>query len=249
MKVLVAGFDEAATERLSVALRAAGHHVVGVTGRESCRALVRAVGPDRVLAPAGDGEVLVAEWLADLDAVPPLVALAPGEPPETALAPPRVTTGRVTPMAPEPAPRPAPAARPAPAPPAVPSAPPRPPDPPPRALEPEPWLNDAPPAPQPGQPNIASKLAQVRFGDYHSVLETTAAASAWEVREQFVHLARLYSPAGWPSRLSPEDIDMLVEIGRGLRDAYGILGDPELRTRYERALTEASAPGLEPLRR
>lgn len=93
--------------------------------------------------------------------------------------------------------------------------------------------------PREPHPDLVSKLAQVRFGDYHSILEVEPQASPYAVREQYDRLARRFSPRGWPGRLAPEDIEILDEIGRGLADAYLILSDPELATRYERALSGA----------
>ena len=83
---------------------------------------------------------------------------------------------------------------------------------------------------------MAAKLEQVRFGDYHSILEVTPGASAFLVREHYEALSRLYNPSGWPRRLSPEEVHILAEIGEGLREAFTILGHHELRARYERAL-------------
>jgi len=110
---------------------------------------------------------------------------------------------------------------------------------PPPARAPEP-IAEAPP-PAPGQhPDLVSKLAQIRFGDYHSILEIEPEASPYGVREQFRRLSELYSPRGWPRKVGPEELDMLQEIARGLRDAHLILGDAELRARYERALIGAA---------
>ncbi|MCB9731535.1 MAG: hypothetical protein H6745_02745 [Deltaproteobacteria bacterium] len=88
---------------------------------------------------------------------------------------------------------------------------------------------------------LVSKLAHARFGDYHSILEIEPDASPYVVREQFKRLSNLYSPRGWPKKLGPEELAMLSEIGRSVRDAFLILGDPELRARYERALIGAPA--------
>ncbi len=88
-------------------------------------------------------------------------------------------------------------------------------------------------------PDLVSKLAQVRFGDYHSILEVEPGGSPYAVREQRDRLARRFSPRGWPGRLNPDEIDILNEISRGIADAFLILSDPELAMRYERALAGA----------
>ena len=90
------------------------------------------------------------------------------------------------------------------------------------------------------------EVAQVRFGDYHSILECEPQASPYAVREQRDRLARKFSPRGWPHRLNPEEIDILNEISRGIADAFLILSDPELAMRYERALAGSTAPMLPP---
>lgn len=80
----------------------------------------------------------------------------------------------------------------------------------------------------------------MRFGDYHSILEVEPQASPYAVREQHERLARRFSPRGWPARLSPDEIDMLHEVSRGIADAFLVLSDPELAVRYERALGKAA---------
>ncbi|HRE92366.1 MAG TPA: hypothetical protein PK095_24840, partial [Myxococcota bacterium] len=92
-------------------------------------------------------------------------------------------------------------------------------------------------------PDLASKLAVVRFGDYHSILEVEPHASPYAVREQRERLAYRFSPRGWPARLTPEELDMLDEIARGIADAFLILGTPELAARYERALAQSPTRG------
>lgn len=84
-------------------------------------------------------------------------------------------------------------------------------------------------------PDLEAKLEQVRFGDYHSILEVSRAASPFLVREHFDALSRLYNPTGWPHRLSVDEVHHLAEIGQGLREAIAILGHHELRARYESA--------------
>ena len=90
-------------------------------------------------------------------------------------------------------------------------------------------------------PDLAAKLEDVRFGDYHSILEVTPGASPFLVREHFDALSRLYNPTGWPHRLTADEVHILAEIGEGIREAFAILGHSELRARYEQAL--ARQPG------
>ncbi|MFT7581361.1 MAG: hypothetical protein ACI9MR_003037 [Myxococcota bacterium] len=90
-------------------------------------------------------------------------------------------------------------------------------------------------------PDIVSKLAQSRFGDYHSLLEIEIDASPFVVREQFQRLSERYTPSGWPDKLSPDELEMLLEVGSSLRDAFLILSDAEFRARYEQALSSIPA--------
>ncbi len=87
-------------------------------------------------------------------------------------------------------------------------------------------------------PNLAAKLDEVRFQDYHCILEVEADATQYTVREAYQRLSALYSPTGWPWPVAAADVLVLDEIGRGLQDACAVLGEPELRARYERALLE-----------
>ena len=86
-------------------------------------------------------------------------------------------------------------------------------------------------------PDIRSKLEQVRFGHYHAILEVTPSTSPFVVKEHFDALSRLYNPAGWPHKLTPDEVHELAEIGEALREAFAILGHSELRARYEQALS------------
>lgn len=302
MKLLVAGYSQEETNRLSAALRAAGHQVLGASGRHGARTFVKVVTPDLLLLPAGPQAAEVRGWVADLAPGLGWIAMASGDDPVAALAggvprsgpptgegagdsraagasprdrdvegattatttidveasaweaPPRVARPeleRPAPSAPEPSPprREAsphsatrapfePAARRdadahAVPPPLPPPAPPRLPEHGRSALDPA-DRGAAESAPQ--DADLASKLAQTRFGDYHSILELEPDASPYAVREQYTRLSRLYSPRGWPRKLGPEDLETLQEVQSGIRDAYLILGEPELRARYERAL-------------
>lgn len=243
MQLLIVGFDRDATDRISVALRDAGHQVLGATGRSSARTLARVVCPDAVLVPEGGAGGQAWGWVVDLLAGARRVPLDPDGDPAAALergegvslSPPG--SGSTEPERP-------------------------------RLAEPESGRDDgadailpigaiagrgpierasgagAPPgaevdAPSPASstpPDLQAKLAQVRFGDYHSILEVKPGDSAPVIREQHQRLSRLYAPTGWPGPVGAEDIPALDEIGRGIDDARAVLGDPELRARYERAL-------------
>ncbi len=332
MKVLVAGYDQEQTRRVSQALREGGHQVLGAVGRHGARTFVKVVTLDAVLVPAGERAARVRGWLegiaeallwveldAGADAACALVeaAAAGGDATEAGApyipkvpapaaetggglvpegsaaradeADPAAPTGSVAPrassddrglMATAPSGRPpsmtavaAPAAVAEVAPPAgrggrpietstdagrggrplrastdvAPGVPSR------RAplarLEPaqRPAAEALPVASGAREPaaevdeELRAKLAQARFGDYHSILEVEPDASPYAVRAQYKRLDRLYSFKGWPRRLGPQDLETLQEIRSALRDAYLIISDPELRARYERALL--GAPG------
>lgn len=250
VNVLVAGFTAPETQRLSDALLAAGYRVMGAEGRQGARMFVQAASPDVVLIPSGPERDRVLAWFADLDQ-PLLFADVPvGASAEVlarrvqqaeaqALDGPLHTRPSERPDFPDSAPTfapPAPVA--APAPPTAPTSPSTA-----RARRPV-----HPPTPDPDEvrevhPELVSKLAQVRFGDYHSILEVEPGGSPYAAREAFERLSRRFSARGWPHRLQPEEIDMLDEIGRGLSDAHVVLGEPELRARYERALAGAALSG------
>ncbi|MFO0749400.1 MAG: hypothetical protein U1F43_27595 [Myxococcota bacterium] len=82
----------------------------------------------------------------------------------------------------------------------------------------------------------------MRFADYFQILEVEPGGSPFLARESHDRLARRFSPRGWPGRLTPEELDMLDEIGRGIADAALVLTDADLRTRYERALLGGASP-------
>lgn len=230
MRVLVAGFSAAAADRLTDALRQAGHQVLAA-GREQAMALAGGFGPAAVVVPAGEGgDGLRAGWPGD---VAPVVHDAD----PSGDAPPAALLSGSAALVVAARPPQGPPSEPAHAPAAV-EAPPR--RPPARRERRE---HDAAPGGSDGAPNIASKLAQVRFSDYHCILEVESGASEYVIRDKHEHLSRVYSPAGWPGTLTPEDVEGLEEIGRGIRDAWDILSDPVLRARYERAIADgAGAP-------
>ena len=326
MKLLVAGYSQDETHRVSAELRSAGHQVLGALGRSGARTFVKVVTPDLVVVPAAEVDT-VRGWIADLggdlawvlvdpgadavravagqvavvhfDAPPPPgkrrdeVAVAARDTAAGALKrdadagapkrdtdvgapkrdtgvsfePPSAARGWAAALRPKTNPN---ALDPdfsyfegvpkhdpdkdidllaglAVEPPPLPAAPLRPSLPPvtPPAARPSDAV--APEAPAPPPSDLVSKLAQTRFGDYHSLLEVEPGASPYAVREQFTRLSRLYSPRGWTRKLGPEELEMLQEVASGIRDAFLILGDPELRARYERALLGGT--GSNPARR
>jgi hypothetical protein len=256
VNVLITGFSAEETQRLSDTLLGAGFRVLGAVGRQGARTFALAASPEAVLVPEGPDGDHAREWLADLDRGLRFVEAPPGADAATlarrlAELPPS-EAGHTRPS---PRPEPADFARPereaapahwelqaaAPAPAPAP-APPLPGPATARARRPTSPDAEAAEGREP-HPEMVSKLAQVRFGDYHSILEVEPGGSPYAVREAFERLARRFSARGWPHRLQPEEIDMLDEIGRGLSDAQVVLGEPELRARYERALAGAALSG------
>ncbi|PKN57338.1 MAG: hypothetical protein CVU56_11440 [Deltaproteobacteria bacterium HGW-Deltaproteobacteria-14] len=298
MKLLVAGYSQDETHRVSAELRSAGHQVLGALGRSGARTFVKVVTPDLVVVPTAEVDT-VRGWITDLGVDLAWVLVDPGadavravagqaavthfdQPPakrdddrgpakrdtaagtskrggDVSFEPPSAARGwaaalrpKTNPTALDPdfsyfegvpkhdpdkdidllagltvEPPPLPLATPRPSPPPVV---------PPAARPSDAPASEAPAAPAPPPSDLVSKLAQTRFGDYHSLLEVEPGASPYAVREQFTRLSRLYSPRGWPRKLGPEELEMLQEVASGIRDAFLILGDPELRARYERAL-------------
>ena len=241
MNALVVGFDVEETRRLSQELRTAGHQVLGAVGKQGAWTFLRAIAPDVVVIPSGSDGARARGWVLEVaadaafvevphdgDAVVRVARFSRGEPTEE----------------PEPESEPAVSApEPEPVVPELPAG---------RTREgrdmsasepktrrqPRDEPEDDPQTREP-HPDLVSKLAQVRFGDYHSILEVEPGGSPYAVREQRDRLARRFSPRGWPGRLNPDEIDILNEISRGIADAFLILSDPELAMRYERALAGA----------
>jgi len=218
VNVLVAGFEVEEMRRLSEELRAAGHHVLGAAGKQGALTFLRAVLPDVVVVPSGaDGEQ-ARGWVLELGLAVPFFEV-PIAGADLAQRLERFARGESA---------------------AVPESLPErieltPPSRSQRRPSRDEEVADEGYVREP-HPELVSKLAQVRFGDYHSILEVEPGGSPYAVREQHERLARRFSPRGWPARLNPDEIDMLNEITRGLADAFLILGDPELAVRYERAL-------------
>jgi len=228
MQVLLCGFDDATTDRLSLALQEAGHGVLGATSEGSARSLIAAASPSVVFVPSAEG---ASQWLLELipevpvllleDGADPVEALpsdpvealpsdaAPAEPPEQAASlngPTEVISaepdrGLALPVAGGP---------------------------------PEGIGRDG------AAPELLTKLQQVRFSGYHEILEVEPGDTAYVIREQHDQLAVTYSSAGWPGPVSEEDVPLLDEIGEGIKEAYSVLGVPEFRSAYEEALRRAS---------
>ena len=214
MKILVAGFEPSARERMSRALQQEGHHVLCV-GVELATAMAPGFGPDAIYVPDTEQGLEARSRLESILGDVPISSVAANESAEPL----------PDAMEPELAP----------------------------AIEPElgpvsdraqgASTSSAPAEPLADMrgslttPDIRSKLEQVRFGHYHAILEVTPSTSPFVVKEHFDALSRLYNPAGWPHRLTPDEVHHLAEIGEALREAFAILGHSELRARYERALS------------
>ncbi len=206
---------------------AAGHAVLSASGATSCRTLASSVQPDVMLVPAGKAGDETESWAPELLAETPVVRLAPDEDPVAAVAvvdepdtqvtPPHETVVE-TPRAPVPALQTATAHTP-------PVETPR------RTAT----LRSAN-----ASPTISDKLNEVRFGDYHAILELQPGASTYVVRQQYDTLRQLYTPAGWNGPVGPSELESLQEIGHGLDDAFAVLGHTTYQARYETAL-EAGA--------
>jgi hypothetical protein len=246
MKAMVVGFQAEEMRVLTQELRAAGHHVLGAVGKQGALTFLRAAEWEIVLVPVGPSGERARSWLDELGMGLPVLAVPPTVAATSALA--RYVAGGTAEPEPAPAPAPPKIAEPPPVPEVVFTAP--------RVPEADSEDGGERPAqsrrrrrpegrpesdvdPREPHPDLVSKLAQVRFGDYHSILEVEPGGSPYAIREQRDRLAHRFSPRGWPGRLSPEEIDMLDEVSRGLTDAWLVLGDPELAARYERALAQA----------
>ncbi len=254
MNVLVIGFPDSELRSLSDLLSAAGHGVLAASGREGARTFAAAMVPDVVAIPEGPRGVEAAGWL---DPLPPASRVVTVEAGPQALD--RIT-GAADGAAPVQPARPRRRGKASPeAPPSTLSSP--------SASEavidpvlvapyvaPPASIPAVDPAPRPVEagmdrldlhPELAAKLGQVRLADYFTLLEVEPEASTWVIREGHERLVRRFSARGWPHRLTPLELEALDEVGRGLADALLVLGDDELRGRYQRALA-AAAQGLAP---
>ena len=227
MRILTAGFDHARSEQLGGLLMAAGHTVLSASGASSFQTLAQSVTPDVVLVPDGEAGDDVATWAPELLSEVPVVRLGVDDDPVAAIdatpRPAEAATEQVSEAA-------IVAAIEAAAPP-----------PPPALLEPPTTTLDAPRRGAPlrsasAGPDLDDKLHEIRFGDYHAILEVQPGASTYVVRQQYDNLRQLYTPAGWPDPVGPEDIASLTEIGQGLDDAFAVLGHGPYQQRYEAAL-------------
>ena len=90
--------------------------------------------------------------------------------------------------------------------------------------------------------SLERKLNEVRFCDYHTILEVELGASTYVVRTAYEKLAACYAPEQWPHALGADDLDQLHEIQRGLEDAIALLGQPKYQAQYE--LAHAQHPSL-----
>jgi len=234
VNALVVGFDVEETRRLSHELRSAGHQVLGAVGKQSAWTFLRGITPDVVIVPTGADGARARGWVLEVAAEAAFVEVPNGADAVVRLA--RFSRGEPTEPAPAPEPPPEPPPEPAPEPAPTPTPTPELPT---SRRSRRPEAPDEDPQTREPHPDLVSKLAQVRFGDYHSILEVEPGGSPYAVREQRDRLARRFSPRGWPGRLNPDEIDILNEISRGIADASLILSDPELAMRYERALAGA----------
>ncbi|MEC9073108.1 MAG: hypothetical protein VX938_12030 [Myxococcota bacterium] len=220
MQVLLCGFDDATTDHLSLALQEAGHGVLGATSEGSARSLIAAASPSVVFVPSAEG---ASQWLLELIPEVPVLLLEDGADPVEALpsdvAPAESSEQAASLSGPT------------------------------EVISAEPDRGLALPAaagPPEGigrdgaAPELLTKLQQVRFSGYHEILEVEPGDTAYVIREQHDQLAVTYSSAGWPGPVSEEDVPLLDEIGEGIKEAYSVLGVPELRSAYEEALRRAS---------
>ena len=227
MRILTAGFDRKQTEQLGGTLLAGGHAVLSASGPSSCRTLASTIRPDVVMVPSGARGHQALGWAPDLLAGVPVTHLAPGADPVAALdgtsvahdgEPSALTSPESTPVM-------------APPPPVATRAP--------VALD----ERGRPTSLRPTRdtPDIKSKLDQVRFGDYHTILEVQPGATTYVIRQHYDTLRQLYTPTGWPVAVGPGEIEQLREVGRGIEDAFCVLGHPPYQARYEAAISSTAA--------
>ncbi|MDP6944089.1 MAG: hypothetical protein QF464_08075 [Myxococcota bacterium] len=239
MRILTAGFDRARTERLGGILMDAGHAVLSASGSASCRTLAHSVKPDALMVPEGAIGDDAIEWAADLLTDTPVIRLSPEDDPADAietLTPPRRPSETATEQLSEEAIFAAIEAAP-PTPPALPA--------PGRTPAPvETPRRSATLRSTSAGPLLSDKLHEIRFGDYHAILEVQPGATTYVVRQQYDSLRELYTPTGWHGPLGPADIDSLREIGQGLDDAFAVLGHATYQSRYEAALDAGAASGV-----
>lgn len=270
MRILTAGFDHTRSERLGQALSEAGHSVLSASGAASCRTLASSVTCDLLLAPEGSVGDEALTWAADLLRGVSVVRVGPEDDPVAlldALKGARPDAGQATEEVDEEAlvaaisgaldsesaatstperrdtehvseasilasisdEREALSALPAPPTPPLAST-----------LLANPRRSATLRSAQ-GVPSLSAKIHDIRFGDYHAILEVQPGASTYVVRQQYDALRELYTPSGWPQALNSADIDALAEIAHGLDDAFSVLGHPTYQSRYEAALEAGSS--------
>ena len=215
MRILTAGFKTEQAEMLGERARIAGHTVVSGATLQTIKVLLASARPEMVLLSDRAPKAL-STWLSKMSAdLPELLVCDVEEACEVfavdaSVQPPLVHQERSTRV-----PR---ASLPAITSTTLPAEP--------KALNPTPT----------GSADLDRKLSEVRFADYHRVLEIERGASTYLVRTAYERLSACYAPENWPSALVADELLQLQEIQRGLRDALALLGQPKFQALYEDAL-------------
>lgn len=90
---------------------------------------------------------------------------------------------------------------------------------------------------------IRLKLRQVRHEDYFSILDLRKSAEVHQIEQSFQALRRRFEPSRLPAQLADRYHNELREICEALEDGFAVLGSPELRDGYLRALLHRQQPG------
>lgn len=85
-----------------------------------------------------------------------------------------------------------------------------------------------------GEAVIEQKLREVRHESYFVILETSADATAQQLREAYDRLARKFAAAQISPDLTRKLGAELDEVREGLEDAYVVLSDERLRETFQR---------------
>ena len=219
MRVLTAGFKTEQAEMLGERARIAGHTVVSGATLQTIKVLLASARPEMVLLSDRAPKALSA-WLSKMSAdLPELLVCDVEEACEVfavdaSVQPPPVHQERSTRV-----PR---ASLPATTSTTLPAET--------KALNPTPTGSAESGA------DLDRKLSEVRFADYHRVLEIERGASTYLVRTAYERLSACYAPENWPSALVADELLQLQEIQSGLRDALALLGQPKFQALYEDAL-------------
>ena len=229
MQVLLAGFDDDEMDRVSQRIQDGGHAALGATGPASARSLLAATSPSFILVPPGSAGELARGWVLGELGEELILAVEPDEDPLNLLEAGPVSTSPATVVVEHRAPDVAESTELA-----LPTRAPAP------ATGPNRTPTSTPTSDLEPVDRLAQKLQQVRFASYHEVLEIEKADTAYQIRQHFEKLRGEFSPQGWLAPLSPDDVLVLDEIGQGIEEAYSVLGQPEFRSRYEQALTQAA---------